>query len=260
MNGFYNNTLDDVIDDWAKVQKEIDWHVKNRVNTGENYIALYASKSVLTKANFVKFVKAMKALNFHIGFAYDSISKVDSIIAYNKTQPADARIKFMITEYEPYNGVPGGYPEMTALLTAVYPKLKAAGILHGVYMGWPTDSYWETIVKYCDQIFLHVYLPSGSMTPKGEWDYAKGRLTLIADACAKLTKAIQVNIIYSAESKSFGARNEFAGIWFKTNSWWKAHQNFMSYWDIKASTVIKKWVRATGCFVFDTEWAKQSKP
>jgi hypothetical protein len=260
MNGFYNNTLDEVIDDWAKVQKEIDWHVKNRVNKGENYIALYASKSVLAKANFIKFVKEMKALNFHIGFAYDSISKVDAIIAYNKVQPANARIKFMITEYEPYNGVPGGYPEMTALLTAAYPKLKAAGILHGIYMGWPEDNYWETIIKYCDQIFLHCYKKSSSMTETGIWDYCKGRLTVIADKCAKLNKVIQVNIIYSAESLSFGAGNEFAGIWFKTNSWWKAQQLFMSAWDRKASSILKRWVRATGCFIFDTEWAFKSKP
>lgn len=260
MNGFYNNTLDNVIGDLTKAKADIDWCIRNRVNTGENYLTLYASRSILSHPNFPVVVKYAKANKIHIGFAYDTVNKVDAIIAYNKTQPLEGKITHVITEYEPYNGVPGGYPEMTLLLQACYPKLKAAGIISGVYMGWPLDTYWDTIVKYCDQIFLHAYLKSSNMTETGIWGYTKGRLTAIGDACVRQNKTLQINIIYSAESLAFGAGNEFAGQWFKTNSWWKAQQLFMSAWDKKASSILKSRIRATGCYIFDTEWAMQSKP
>lgn len=250
MNSWYNNTLDDNIGNLALSKADIDWQYKNFIGSAPNFTTLYASDSVIKHANFPQLVAYAKSKKINTGRAYSQLSEVNTAIAYNNANPNN-KLTHMVTEIEPYNT--GDYAGFYNILTTAYPKVKAAGMTHAVYMGWPKAEAWLPIVQNCDEIFLHCYRTATQMTEGYIWDYVSGRLAAIATACKIANKKIKVSIIYSCEP-SFGLS------WFKTHTWWNAHQVFLSAWDKHASVEMKTWINASNMVMFVTKYGKQAKP
>lgn len=259
MKGWYNNTLDDVVAGSLSAAKaDIDWMVRNRMAASDrdvNYTSLYMTRSLYSNPNFLETMKYAAGKNILFGAAYSDKTKVDSVLAHNasKSDPAQ-QFKFMVTEYEPYQtGM--SYSYLTDLMTYAYPKLRAAGLKHVVYMGWPTETYWQTIVDNCDEINLHIYRNDVQMTESAMWSYAtaNNRLGAIAAAAKRRGVKMKVNPIYSCEP-------DFADQWFKSRPWWEAQRVFMRAWDRWATKDMGTWLTATDGYMFVTKEGKKVKP
>lgn len=255
MNSWYNNTFDDTVaTDASKSRLDIDWMNTNRFYVNEaQYANLYISSSLVQNANFPALVSYAYGKNIKFGLAYSQTSQIDTLLNYNAgtNTTIDKKLWYAVTELEPYNT--GDYAGMTTKMQYAYPKLKAAGLRHGVYMGWPTASYWETIVANCDFINLHCYRASTSMTASGIWGYVQERLGLIAAACKALGKIMEVNIIYSCEPA-------FAYDYYKANKWTSGHQLFLSEYNTKATLDMKRFLVVDDFSIFVTKYGKEIKP
>lgn len=253
MNSWYNNTLDDTVSAGLNATKpDIDWMAANRFYPNKMQFAnLYISTSLVNNASFPSIASYAFGKDIRLGLAYSSMSEVDNMLTYNSKQNISSKLWYAVTEIEPYNT--GNYSGMTSILQMAYPKLRAAGLQNHVYMGWPTDSYWPTIVQYCDQINLHCYRTTPQMTASSIWGYVSGRLELIAQACKAQNKIMPVNIIYSCEPS-------FAYDYFKTNSWASAHSMFLSQYNANASLTMKQFLIVDDFSIFVSKYAKEIRP
>lgn len=250
-NSWYNNTLDDSLAvSLAAAKRDVDWMDANRFSPEAQYAILYISSSLIRNQNFSLLASYAYSKNVKIGVAYSSMSKIDDILNYNFGKPVDQKIWIAVSEIEPYNT--GDYAGMTTVLTYAYPRLKANGITNIVYMGWPTTSYWNTIVANCDQINLHAYRPSSGMTPSGLWSYTRTRLGEIAAVAASLRKTMPINIIYSCEPA-------FSYTYFQSNRWVDAHLMFMDQFNRNATAQMKQNLTVNNFSVFVTRYGKQIK-
>jgi hypothetical protein len=250
-NSWYNNTLDDSLAvSLTAAKKDVDWMDANRFSPEAQYAILYISSSLIRSSNFPLLASYAYSKNVRLGVAYSSTSKIDDIINYNIGKPVDQKIWIAVSEIEPYNT--GDYAGMTTVLTYAYPRLKANGITNIVYMGWPTTSYWSTIISNSDQINLHIYKTSSGMTPSGLWSYVRGRLGDIASAAAALKKIVPINIIYSCEPA-------FAYTYFQSYRWEDAHLMFMDQFNTYATTQMKQNLTVNNFSVFVTRYGKEIK-
>lgn len=255
MNSWYNNTFDDTVAANPTASRaDIDWMNRNRFNPNQTqYANLYISTNLIRNTNLPDLIKYGYSRNIKFGICYSQTSEVDAMLAYNAgtTITIDEKLWYAVTELEPYNT--GDYAGMTSKMQYVYPKMRAAGLRHGVYMGWPTQTYWETIVQNCDFINLHCYRPSASMTAIGIWGYVQERLGFIAEACRKLNKIMEINILYSCEPS-------FAYDYFKANRWTSAHQLFLSEYNAKATNDMKRFLIVDDFSMFVSKFGKEIKP
>jgi hypothetical protein len=259
MNTWYNNTLRDNLTSLDKAKADVDWQRRNFLGVAPNYVTLYGGSNLIASpyAKPIFEYAASKSLSF--GRAYSSTSSVDQTIAWNKDRSNPVhRFTHMTTEIEPYND--GDYAGFYSKIRYAGPKLKAAGMKHICYMGWPSNPAWLEIVINCDEINLHCYRTPEQMNEAYVWDYVDDRLSAIANAAKAVKKVMPVNIIYSAEAKSLGASYEFGGEWFKSHTWWNAHQIFLKAWDKNASLMMKQWLRATNMVMFTSKYGKLIKP
>ena len=254
MKSWYNNSFDDTVATSATSSKaDIDWMIRNKLHPTElQYVNLYISDSLVKHVNFPGLVSYAFQNGIRMGRAYSAISEIDTMMTYNASRlNINEKLWFAVTEMEPYNT--GDYVGMTSKIQTVYPILKAAGLRHAVYMGWPSDTYWSTIVANCDEINLHCYRPSASITPSGTYGYVSGRLQLIADACKVQNKIMPVNLIYSCEPS-------FSYDYFKTNPWNAAHNLFLSQYAANATVNMKSYLMVNDFSIFVTKYAKEIKP
>ena len=254
MKSWYNNTFDDTVATSATITKgDIDWMIRNRLHpTDLQYVNLYISDSLVRHSNTPGLISYAFQNGLRMGRAYSAISEIDTMLTYNSQRPTvSEKLWFAVTELEPYNT--GDYAGMTQKIQAVYPRLKAAGLKHVIYMGWPTDTYWDTIVANCDEINLHCYRPSTSITPSGTYGYVSGRLALIAACCKARNKVMKVNLIYSCEPS-------FSWDYFKANPWSGAHALFLTEYAAKATSDMKSYLLVNDFSIFVTKYAKQIKP
>jgi len=254
MLSWYNNTLDDTLAISVTLTKsDVDWMNANRFSpTNTQYGSLYIAQSLVNNSNFPSIVSYAYSKNIKLGMAYSTTGEIDTLLAYNAKQTSiDKKLYYAVTEIEPYNT--GDYSGMTAKMQYAYPKLKAAGLKHVVYMGWPVDTYWSTIVANCDEINLHCYRTSAEMTPSSIWNYVSKRLALIADACKSQNKLMKVNILYSCEPA-------FAYTFFQTHAWGDAHSMFLSQYATKATVNMKSFLNVMDFSIFVSKYGKQIKP
>lgn len=253
MNSWYNNTVDDTMSSSLTASKQdIDWMNQNRLHPDKTqYANLYIASSLIRHANFPSVASYAATKNIKLGLAYSAASQIDTLLTYNNGKTVDKKLWYGVTEIEPYNT--GDYAGMTAILKYAYPKLKAAGLKNVVYMGWPKNDYWATIVQYTDEINLHCYRTSVQMTASSIWGYVEARLELIAQAAKAQNKIVPVNIIYSNEPS-------FAYDWFKTHAWADAHKLFLSQYAANASATMKQYLTVSDFSVFVSKYGKQIKP
>jgi len=229
MNGWYNSTMDDsmVVNDAAGVAKDLAWSAANKIGPTWDYHTLYIPSSLLKNAAFPGFVRQAYVNKIRLGVAYSATSEVDAVLAYNKAQTdRGARLTHMVTEYEPYQAGQS-YTYMDTLLKENAQRIIDSGMKHCIYMGWPKDDYWATLVEHADEINLHCYRTTAQMTDASIYGYVDGRLKMIAAAAAKLGKILKVNIIYSCEP---------------------------------AFAEMKKWLFVTDAYFFVSKYGRQIKP
>jgi len=251
-NYWYNNTLDDSIRvSLTSAIADIDWMDRNRITSSNQYASLYISSSLIRSASFPSAVAYASQRGIRLGLAYSQTSQIDELLAYNNGKPADQKLVYAITELEPWNT--GDYAGMTSKMQYATPRLHANGLKHLVYIGWPTSSYYPTIVTNADEVNLHCYRTSDNMNLSGMWGYVQARLNILAQEAANQGKILPVNIIYSCEPA-------FAYSWFSKHSWKDAHMAFQTVYEQRATQQMKQWLRINNFSIFVTKYAHQIKP
>jgi hypothetical protein len=250
-NAWYNNTLDDSMRvSLSSALSDIDWMDANRINGGTQRATLYIPSSLVASAMFPQVVAYASSKSIDIGVAYSQTSEVDAMVAYNQGRTASQRIKYAVTELEPWNT--GDYSGMTAKMQYSKPRLRANGMGHLVYIGWPTSSYYPTIVTYADEVNLHCYRMSKDMTINGIWGYVQGRLGAIANEAQAQGRVLPVNVIYSCEPS-------FALTWFSKHSWSDAHLAFLQAYDQRATAQMRQWLKVNNFSIFVTKYGRQAR-
>ena len=253
MNSWYNNTLDDTVATSVSQSKlDVDWTNINRFDPNKTqFSTLYIANSLVKHANFPTIIESGYNKNLKYGTAYSQTSEVDTAIAYNVGKSISKKLWYCVSELEPWNT--GDYTGMTNKIKYAHPKLKAAGMKHLIYLGWPVQTYYPTVVQYCDEINLHCYRTDANMTPSGIWGYVRERLGFIAEAAKAQNKIMPVNIIYSCEPS-------FAYNWFTKNQWNAAHQMFLAQYASNATATMKNQLVVNDFSIFVTKYGKQIKP
>jgi len=157
-----------------------------------------------------------------------------------------------------------GYAYYQALLERNSPLLRAAGVYHMAYQGWPMKSFWPVIVRNTDEILLHCYLKSSAMTAEMMYKYVNkdssghNRLDSIAAAGQSLGRPVKVSILFSCEDNT--QPEEYAFTYFRTNPWTKPLQDFLTYYNATASQITKDTLIITDMALFGAKWAMKAKP
>lgn len=237
----------------ATRQANADWLKRQ----GANLDALYGVSGALTSTSGRPILadvilRNRKAGVRSNGFPYSTASSVTSSLnAYNKAVVDSSKFDFVISEIEPYNT--GDYAGFYTTLRTVNNWCKTSGIQSCVYMGWPSDACWDTIVRNSSRIFLHCYKSSTTMSGDAQYGYTKGRQGVIAAKCKALNKKISIVIIYSSEPA-------FSYTYFQSNTWSKPYSDYLSYYSTHATADMKAYLTQDGWMNFVSKYAKQIKP
>lgn len=250
MNTFYNNTIKKILA-LPDMISDNQWMYQNKSQGEQIGNIIYGSSALLSSKYLPAVLDDQTKRGIIPGYAYSSVNEVLKVITYNAGKPEGQKIKFVVSEIEPYNT--GKYAEMTATLTEVYKLCKKNNLKNIVYMGWPHADYWTTLLQYSDEINLHCYLKSNQMTPDTIYNYCRKRLDEIAVTAVKIQKKAVVNIIYSCEP-------EFSYDWFKAHQWKDAHDIFKLTYAAKANPAMRSNIQIGGYSIFVTSFAKQIKP
>lgn len=250
VRGFYNNG-----DNFSTVIKRdscVDWNKRQ----GNNSVAFYNVSTPITgsPANVADLnIKLRRKGITEIGFPYGSANGVDRVGKYNASVKDSARFSFLITEIETYgpNAVPSevlfsGLRKADSLAKAQ--KLKRAS-----YIGWQSQSELDSIVKYCDRIYVHCYRPSDKVDGASQYGYVASRLATIAAIAARYGKVVEIVIIYSCET-------EFYYTYFTAHSWDDPLVAFKNYYLTHATIQMQKQLKITGRMIFVSDIAKTIKP
>ncbi len=266
MNFIYDQTARNLLSNTSQLISLADWHARNRFSPDWTGVSHYISTGLsgIKRASFRDHVIRLYQNKIVSGLAYSSNSEIDGVLAYNAAQSdMRARIRFATTEFEPYR-VTDGYALYQALLERNAPLLRAAGIYHIAYQGWPEKSFWPVIVANTDEIALHCYLPSSRMTGQHMYNFLNldegrhFRLDSIAAAAQKLGRPVKVTILFSCEDNT--QPQEFAFSYFQANPWTRPLQEFLAYYQANAAKTTQNSLIITDMALFGSKWAMKAKP
>lgn len=266
MNLIYDNSARDVLGSQSGLLQLADWHGRNKFSKDWTGVSHYigTGASGIGRSLFRDHVINLYRRKIISGIAYTANSEVDGLLAYNRNQvDTRALLRLATTEYEPYRNV-DGYAYYQALLERNSPLLRAAGVYHMAYQGWPMKSFWPVIVRNTDEILLHCYLKSSAMTAEMMYKYVNkdssghNRLDSIAAAGQSLGRPVKVSILFSCEDNT--QPDEFAYTYFQTNPWTRPLQEFLAYYQANASAVTQNTIIITDMAMFATKWARKAKP
>ena len=253
VKGFYMNDYSVYSVTAATRQANADWQKRQ----GANLAALYGASGSLTSPSGKPILadviyRSRKAGVQSQGFPYStSSSVVTSLNSYNSSVSDSSKFDFVVSEIEPYNT--GDYSGFYTTLRTVNNWCATKGVQSCVYMGWPSDACWDTIVRNSSRIFLHCYKTSTTMSGDAQYGYTKGRQSVIAAKCKALNKKISIVIIYSSEPS-------FSYTYFQANSWSKPYSDYLSYYSTHATADMKAYLTQDGWMNFVSKYAKQIKP
>jgi hypothetical protein len=183
---------------------------------------------------------------------YSSASNVTSgLNSYNRAVVDSARIDAVISEIEPYNT--NDYAGFYRTIRAVSNWCRPNRVMPCVYMGWPSEAAWDSIVVNADRVYLHCYRPSTSMSGSSQYGYVRTRMGTLASKAKARGKKMSVVIIWSCEP-------EFSYNYFTAASWSATYDAYLSAYNTSATTDMKNWLTQDGWMVFVSQYAKQIKP
>lgn len=252
VRGFYSNQYTTIAASPSSRQAHADWLKRQ----GANLDAIYGADSKVgtssqgTLADLI--IRERRSGIRSVAMPYSSASSVTTgLNAYNKAVVDSAKIDAVISEIEPYNT--GAYASFYTTLRSVGTWCKANRVMPCVYMGWPSDAAWDSIVVNSDRVYLHCYRPSTSMSGSSQYGYVATRMGVLAAKAKARGKRMSVVTIYSCES-------DFAYDYFKTATWSGTYDAFLSTYNSRATADMKQWLTMDGWMVFVSEYAKQIKP
>lgn len=253
--GHYTNTLKLAITSATNLKAELDWLIQNKVDKdGWNLVTIYGT-SPLAKTAFAAFALECYLNKIRLAVAFTAMSEVDASVSYNNKQ-TDSRKKLVacVTEYEDYTASNGGgdpvYYKNLLLQSSV--KLKANGMLLGVYQGW-SKSY-EAIVTAADFMVMTYYRTSPQMASATDyWRYMVARYTEYAAAAKKIGKVFSIIPMISTEPA-------YGQDYMKTHTWDQVKADFKAKWDANATLDMKQYLIVNQLYVFVTSHSKVSKP
>mgnify|MGYP003520642632 CR=1 FL=1 len=253
VKGFYMNDYSVYSQSANSRQANADWQKRQ----GVNLAALYGAAGSLTSTSGKPILadviyRSRKAGVRSNGFPYStSSSVVNSLNSYNSSVTDSSKFDFVVSEIEPYNT--GDYAGFYTTLRTVNTWCGTKGVQSCVYMGWPSEACWDTIVRNATRIFLHCYKSSTTMSGDAQYGYVKGRMGVIAAKCKALNKKISIVIIHSNEPA-------FSYTYFQNNTWARPYNDYLSYYSTHATSDMKQFLTQDGYMDFVSKYGKQIKP
>ena len=252
VKGFYSNQYSTISASVPARQGHADWLKRQ----GANLDAIYGIDSRVgtssqgTLADLI--IRERRGGVRSVAMPYSSASSVTSgLNSYNRAVVDSAKIDAVISEIEPYNT--NDYAGFYSTIRSVGNWCRTNRVMPCVYMGWPSEAAWDSIVANADRVFLHCYRASTSMSGSSQYGYVRARMGTIAAKAKARSKKMSVVIIYSCEP-------EFSYDYFRAASWNEAYSNYKTAYNTSATADMKNWLTQDGWMVFVSQYAKQIKP
>lgn len=252
------------IADWiASPDKYLTWAKREGVNELNFYARAYleTSSKRAQLASFIKKAKEQYGIK-KVSVDYRLTSELSNWKLYNdQYKGTTSALDAMLTEREPY--VTGDYSGFFPFIREGSTFAKSAGIELICYMGHPSQQGWDSIVFYCDKVYLSLYI---SMSTWGNstngYNYAKGRWEYITSSASKQGKKdYPVAYIISLERKTWGASNDFMGEWYTTHSFYGAtSETLLSQYNANATSAIKSATDLIGTVIFYSKYGVLARP
>lgn len=262
VKGFYSNQYSTISASPSARQAHADWLKRQ----GANLDAIYGADSRVgtssqgTLADLI--IRERRSGVRSVAMPYSSASSVTSgLNAYNRAVVDSAKIDAVISEIEPYNT--NDYAGFYSTIRSVGKWCRANRVMPCVYMGWPSEAAWDSIVVNSDRVFLHCYRASNRMSGIDQYGYVVGRMSTIASKGKARKKKMSVVIIWSCEPERVldgKVQPAFAYDYFKTATWDSTYKAYMEVYDKYSTTDMKQWLTQDGYMVFVSQYAKQIKP
>lgn len=236
---------------WARLQgtNSINCYARTYLKdrSGRKKLAAFVLKAKQYSINevFIDYRKSSEGVNWE---------------SYFKEYPGIEYRIHPITEIEPY--ITGDYAGFTSALKTMDVFCTKYNLIAACYMGHPSQSGWDNIVKYCDRIYLSLYVSMATYKAGKSYNYAAGRWEKIAMAAKKINKKkFPVVYIKSLERKVWGASNDFQGELYTTNSFYgSVHQKDVTDYLTKSSAEIKTYTNLIGTCMFTSEYNLKARP
>lgn len=262
VKGFYSNQYSTISASVTSRQVHADWMKRQ----GANLDAIYGADAIVntskqgTLADLI--IRERRGTVKSIAMPYSSANTVIiNLDKYNKAVVDSAKIDAVISEIEPYNT--NDYASFYTTIRSVNTWAKANRIMPCVYMGWPSDAAWDSIVVNADRIYLHCYRPSNRMSGINQYGYVLSRLNMVTPKAKTRKKKMSIVLIYSCEPKRVinGVEQpEYGYTYFQTTSWSDAYKAYLETYNASATADMKTWLSQDGWMIFVSEYAKQIKP
>lgn len=252
VKGFYSNQYSTISASVPARQGHADWLKRQAANLDAIYGAdsRVGTSSHGTLADLI--IRERRGGVRSVAMPYASATTVTSgLNAYNRAVVDSARIDAVISEIEPYNT--NDYAGFYRTIRAVSNWCRPNRVMPCVYMGWPSEAAWDSIVVNADRVYLHCYRPSTSMSGSSQYGYVRTRMGTIAAKAKARGKKMSVVIIYSCEP-------EFSYDYFRAASWNEAYSNYTAAYNASATADMKQWLTQDGWMVFVSQCAKKIKP
>jgi hypothetical protein len=252
------------IGDWlASPDKYLTWAKREGVNELNLYARAYleTSSKRTQLAAFIKKAKEQYGIK-RVTNDYRLTSELTYWKAYNDTyKGTTSALDAMLTEREPY--VTGDYTGFYPFLREGSAFAKSSGIELNCYMGHPSDQAWDSIVFYCDKVYLSLYITMSTWgNSTNGYNYVAGRWAKIAASAKKLNKLnYPVAYIISLERKTWGASNDMMGEWYTTNSFYGATvDTYTKQYNTNSSQDIKDYTNLIGTVIFYSKYGVLARP
>ena len=252
------------IEDWiASPDSYLTWAKKNGVNELNLYARSYITTSSknATLANFIKKAKEQYGIK-KVFVDYRLTSEIAAWQTYvNKYKNTTSAVDGMITEREPY--ITGDYTGFYDFLRQGKKFTKSNGLLMNVYMGQPSQQCWDSISFYTDRVYLSLYITMATWgNSSNGYNYVKDRWGYMANSNTKTGKKdMPVVYIISLERTTWGAGNDFMGLWFVSNPFYGSTWNtLLTQYNNNSTSAVKSTTELVGSCMFYSKYAKLAKP
>lgn len=234
---------------------------------GVNELNLYARSYLQSSSNRDKLAAFIKNAKENYGIKKVSVDyRLTSELPYwklynDKYNATSSAIDILLTEREPY--VTGDYAGFYPFLREGKAFAKTSGQELICYMGHPTDQAWDSIVYYCDKVYLSLYITMSTWgNSTNGYNYVRGRWEKISASAAKQGKEnYPVAYIMSLERKTWGAGNDFMGEWYMNHSFYgSTMETVFSRYEENASGEIKKRTDLVGVVIFYSKYGVLARP
>lgn len=269
--GIYDNKPATFMTSEKAQNKNIAWVVRNGFNQYACYgMGDYMDSSPSLVSRYI--LKLRREGVKDIYFIYSRSSSVTGTLdSYQRKQTNDScKFSGTLSEIEQYNT--GKRPEFYATIKEVYNYNQKHGLTSAVYQGHFNQADIDTIIKYTDRLFNHAYLEYDKKKDLGGavFGYQRSRFNAIVMAMDKkypkdLTKKYNVETIFSCENPDTTKQpdgkylTQFGFKYFTTHTWEDPYSEFIGYWNLHATSDMKRRIQLGGSMLFVGEQAKQIK-